>query len=58
MPTKNDVTGDTIQSKGPSKKYMDNYDAIFGKKDQKTKQREGTDLNHEGHEDAPEEENA
>jgi len=32
MPTKNDVTGDSIQSKAPSKKYMDNYDAIFGKK--------------------------
>jgi hypothetical protein len=32
MPTKNDVTGDSIQSKAPSQKYMDNYDAIFGKK--------------------------
>lgn len=60
MPTRNDVTGDTIQSKGPSKKYMDNYDAIFGKKkkDQKSVQREVTDLNHDGHEDAPDEENA
>lgn len=58
MPTKNDVTGDTIQSKGPSKKYMDNYDAIFGKKDQKSVQPEVIDLNHDGNEDAPDEENA
>ena len=46
MPTKNDVTGDTIQSKGPSKKYMDNYDAIFGKKE-KSVQPEVIDLNHD-----------
>ena len=32
MPSKNDITGDTIQSKSPSKAYEDNYDRIFGKK--------------------------
>jgi hypothetical protein len=31
MATKNDVTGDSIQSKMPSKAYTDNWDAIFGK---------------------------
>lgn len=35
MATKNDVTGDTIQSKMPSKAYTDNWDAIFGKKKEK-----------------------
>ena len=33
MVTKNDITGDSIQSKGVSKAYLDNYDKIFGKKD-------------------------
>jgi len=37
--TKNDVTGDSIQSKVSSKAYLDNYDAIFGKKDQKNEDR-------------------
>ena len=32
MAAKNDVTGDSIQSKMPSKAYTDNWDAIFGKK--------------------------
>ena len=32
MVTKNEITGDSIQSKGPSKAYLDNYDKIFGKK--------------------------
>ena len=35
MVTKNDVTGDSIQTKVTSKKYLDNYDAIFGKKNKK-----------------------
>ena len=33
MATKNDVTGDTIQSRTNNKKYSDNWDKIFGKKD-------------------------
>ena len=32
MAARNDVTGDAIQTKGPSKAYRDNWDAIFGKK--------------------------
>tara|TARA_R110000850_G_scaffold151336_1_gene274324 strand:- start:315 stop:464 length:150 start_codon:yes stop_codon:yes gene_type:complete len=32
MSTKNDITGDTIQSKVLSKKGRDNWDTIFGKK--------------------------
>lgn len=33
MATKNDVTGDSIQTKAPSKAYSDNWEKIFGKKD-------------------------
>jgi len=33
MATKNDITGDSIISRVPSKAYTDNFDAIFGKKD-------------------------
>lgn len=32
MASRNDVTGDTIRTKGTSKAYQDNYDRIFGKK--------------------------
>ena len=31
MTTKNDITGDLIKSKSPSKNYHDNYDRIFRK---------------------------
>ncbi len=31
MATRNDITGDDLISKVPSKQYMDNYDAIFRK---------------------------
>jgi hypothetical protein len=49
--TKNEITGDSIQSKVTSKSYLDNYDAIFNKKDQKLKQKEMTELNWDGNED-------
>lgn len=32
MVAKNDVTGDSIQTKGTSDAYRNNYDLIFGKK--------------------------
>ena len=32
MAAKNEITGDTIQSRGTSAAYRDNYDLIFGKK--------------------------
>ena len=32
MATKNDVTGDTIQTKVSSKEYRENFDKIFGEK--------------------------
>ena len=32
LAAKNDVTGDSIQSKTNSKQYADNWDRIFGKK--------------------------
>ena len=31
MATRNDITGDTIQTKTSSQAYRDNWDAIFGK---------------------------
>tara|TARA_B100001057_G_scaffold105893_2_gene103492 strand:+ start:4807 stop:5007 length:201 start_codon:yes stop_codon:yes gene_type:complete len=49
MVTKNDVTGDSIQSKTPSKEYRENYETIFGK-DQKRKQKAYTELNWDGNE--------
>ena len=42
MVTKNDVTGDSIQTKVTSKKYLDNYDAIFGKKNKKVEYNHST----------------
>ena len=32
MAAKNDITGDSIQTRGTSEAYRDNYDLIFGKK--------------------------
>jgi hypothetical protein len=37
MATKNDVTGDAIRSKLPSKAYSDNWDRIFKKKKKQSK---------------------
>lgn len=30
MAAKNDITGDSIKTKGPSQEYENNYDRIFG----------------------------
>lgn len=56
--TKNDVTGDNIQSKALSKQGRDNWDNIFGKKNQKVKQKSMTELNWDGEEDGEENKNA
>ena len=37
MAARNDITGDSIQTKGVSNAYRDNYDLIWGKKDKKMK---------------------
>ena len=37
MATKNDVTGDSIQTKMTSDLYRQNWEKIFGKKDKKKK---------------------
>jgi len=37
MATKNDITGDAIKTKAPSKQYRDNYEMIFSK-DKQAKQ--------------------
>ena len=36
MATRNDITGDSIQTKTSSQAYRDNWDAIFGKKKEQT----------------------
>lgn len=52
MVAKNDITGDTIKSKtGGHDNYRDNYDRIFGKKNQKIKQKSMTELNWDGDEE-------
>lgn len=46
MTAKNDITGDSIRTKGLSnQQYRDNYDAIFGKKDKEVKPNESENLN-------------
>lgn len=37
MVAKNDVTGDDIKSRGNSKEYEDNWERIFGKKEESGK---------------------
>lgn len=51
MATKNDITGDAIKSKGPSKAYLDNYDAIFKKKKNKNPRKEDKKLINTSRED-------
>ena len=51
MTTRNDITGDELRSKTPTEKYRDNYDKIFGNKDQKHKQQDLTELNGDGNRD-------
>ena len=36
MVARNDITGDSIQTKGVTDKYRDNYDLIFRKKEDNT----------------------
>jgi hypothetical protein len=38
MAAKNDITGDSIASKVPSQKFLDNFDTIFRKNKQQDKQ--------------------
>jgi hypothetical protein len=51
MTTRNDITGDELRSKTPTEQYRDNYDKIFGNKDQKHKQQDLTELNGDGNRD-------
>lgn len=44
MAAKNDITGDSIQTRGPSKSYADNYDSIFGVRCLKCKFKQNMDL--------------
>jgi len=39
MTSKNDITGDEISTKAPSEAYRDNWDRIFGKKNEVTPER-------------------
>lgn len=40
MAAKNDITGDSIQTRGISEAYRNNYDLIFGKKKPTTPENE------------------
>ena len=40
MATKNDITGDSLISRGASKAYLDNYDLIFRRKGNPEKEKE------------------
>ena len=51
MTTRNEITGDELRSRTSTEKYRDNYDKIFGKKDQKVKQQDLTELNGDGNRD-------
>ena len=44
MATKNDITGDSIQTRGVSNAYRDNYDLIWGKKDKKKKESDNDEV--------------
>jgi len=49
MPAKNDVTGDKLQTKVSNKKYRDNWDIIFNKKDKdNTKDKNNNDSDRVG----------
>ncbi len=47
MATRNDITGDEIKSKGPSKAYLDNYDLIWGKKKEEKPSEDEIDIDPE-----------
>lgn len=51
MPSKNDITGDSIKSKvggyGEQNKYSDGWDRIFGKKEEKNENTEQEKLKSE-----------
>ena len=54
MATKNDITGDSIQTKHGGKDYSDGWERIFGDKgdkNQKHKQQDLTELNGDGNRD-------
>ena len=40
MTAKNDVTGDLLRTKASNKKYADNWDRIFKKKDDKSRKKD------------------
>ncbi|WP_347851795.1 hypothetical protein [Planktomarina sp.] len=39
MATKNDVTGEAIKSRNSTQQYLDNWEAIFGKKEAKQEEK-------------------
>ena len=43
MAAKNDVTGDSIKTRGNSVEYQKGWDAIFGKKDKKKEKGDGNE---------------
>lgn len=47
MATRNDITGDSIQTKSNTKAYRDNWDLIFGKKEEEESENEEKDTSDE-----------
>lgn len=43
MATKNDVTGEAIKSRNSTQQYLDNWEAIFGKKEEAKPEQDSKD---------------
>lgn len=53
MATKNDITGDLIQTRTISQNYRDNYDRIFGNKNGRNEEKKTTETEAKPVEDSP-----
>ena len=56
MATKNDITGDPIQTRTVTQTYRDNYDLIFGNKNGRTDEKKTDETEPESVEDSPSQE--
>lgn len=56
MATKNDITGDLIQTRTVTQTYRDNYDLIFGNKNGRKDEKKTDETERESVEDSPSQE--
>lgn len=56
MATKNDITGDLIQTRTVTQTYRDNYDLIFGNKNGRKNEKKTDETEPESVEDSPSQE--